>query len=1045
MSVKFISTFGFLFYFFFDYSLQQSDQQSAQNPAAKPKLTQGPVCNLPLLNALRLTGHAEGAEVEDSLICPIAAENNCCSRTDEIKIINSWNTYTKPKLDKFVDDVIEVYNDFVNLEPALKQLDPAKIDFHFDQVHWLKTNESQCFNAKYFLEQANYDLMNRDKNITIEVVKKFSESFWDHFSKSNTDKLIRRKPLLKIVLKVLKNTTMTPDLIWSLKSLGRDYWANTFISNFVPQITTLLASKLTLPKPKEGDKPVAFYNDTLKLYAIVLKAHEDTSKELYVKALQARAAKIHMNVITDFVTKSVRGLVMDNEMVQNLNITVGPIIERIADELFSDKTLSRYLTFMLSPISKKKYFRPYKYLQNRFIKVFSDVFIKAAELSNFGHYTVLKSVMESIPPKAFRKVLADGFRRIQGTMIIDFFTRTAMNTMFLPNNTVPIGKFYLDFAKYIYNTTIPVKSALIAFTQQRGELKDLISKFEDILNRFNQDNGYMYLLMKRVPRDVSINNAASEFADLNLGLAKSNEFSGDNKKVCATVYKHNLVREAIFNEEKFEYCMNFIDEFKNANHTKELGSLSQIRSDMNRLMDFKKSFYCSVCDSNDSKNINLFRSEVAVSNEFCFKFVREFNQYLNWRYLKFYEYQNKIYQYLSCYGRPANLTLTYPYESINKLMPEPMDDWDNCKTVTSIDDIAQCANLCSQVKLSTYSAIIDGDRENLKRLYYYGVNTLRQYGIVFGTFDAKKAAALNKTSSNATNSTTGAAATTGSTNKRILEEQERSVRYDFGVADDLLSGSRLLQDDQNQNSQEGNDNNNSTDSDDDEPEFNTTLFNKTMNDRLRSSEEIQMMMLLMDTIEETTTFTRKEHYNHDEISSARVLYFIVSPVNSLVNLTTSLKKNGLNPFNKTRGIRFEASMSDVLVNGGFNQKSEEPLDPMVIKDCVDVNKQDVGSFNEDYAMNFEKGVMRERPIQGIPRSNEMLFARWIRRNDNKWVYPVIKQKPKDENNEQENNEEGAQDASQGGSRRRKARKLRMKETKKVGTSFLENLLFKVWF
>jgi len=433
-------------------------------------------------------------------------------------------------------------------------------------------------------------------------------------------------------------------------------------------------------------------------------------------------------------------------------------------------------------------------------------------------------------------------------------------------------------------------------------------------------------------------------------------------------------------------------------------------------MEFKKSFYCSVCHSKDSKLINLFRNTITISDNFCFKFVKEFIQYLSWKFEKFYRYQNKIYQYVSCFGRAANLTLEYPYEPIDNLIPHQFAEWNQCKQVTSVANISLCYPLCSKIKLSTYSKLIDGDRENLKRLYYYSVNTLRQYGIQFGTFDPKKAAALNST--NDTNSTTNPP------KARILEETSRSVLYDLKPADVPMDDGRILQD-KSRRKKNGTNGTNSTNA----TRVNETAFLSLIKSPLIGREEIQMMLNLFKNIKTSNTYTRKEHYNHDEISSARVTYFTVAAVNSMVNLTTRVKKSGLNSFNRTIGLQFEEDMKNVIVNGGRNRKSPAPLDKIVIKDCIDVSKRNVRNFNRDTKLSFRKVPLKSK-TKTVKKTNQKLFARWNLTNDNSWVYPVYAKKNKTKKNK---TEKGT------------PRNLYLNEEQSIGGSFLENLLFKVWF
>lgn len=157
-------------------------QSAKKSPAArkKPQMT----CNTRLLNALRLTGHEEGEVPKNNTICGLSARENCCSQVDEIKILRSWNSFTKPKIVKFTEDMQQIFTDFQTVEPYLARLNTSQIEYHFDNVSWRRTNESQCFSGKFFLEQSNYDLLKARGNLTIQMVEAVAKRVAENFTQS---------------------------------------------------------------------------------------------------------------------------------------------------------------------------------------------------------------------------------------------------------------------------------------------------------------------------------------------------------------------------------------------------------------------------------------------------------------------------------------------------------------------------------------------------------------------------------------------------------------------------------------------------------------------------------------------------------------------------------------------------------------------------------------------------------------------------------------------------------------------------------------------
>ena len=101
---------------------------------------------------------------KDSLICTsVKAEDNCCSEIDEIKIVKLWNDFSLPKIEKFREDNILAAKKILNIAPFIKTLNVREIEYHEESLVWKKTEETKCFNGKYFVTETNLKDMLKDQ------------------------------------------------------------------------------------------------------------------------------------------------------------------------------------------------------------------------------------------------------------------------------------------------------------------------------------------------------------------------------------------------------------------------------------------------------------------------------------------------------------------------------------------------------------------------------------------------------------------------------------------------------------------------------------------------------------------------------------------------------------------------------------------------------------------------------------------------------------------------------------------------------------------
>lgn len=219
-----------------------------------------------------------------------------------------------------------------------------------------------------------------------------------------------------------------------------------------------------------------------------------------------------------------------------------------------------------------------------------------------------------------------------------------------------------------------------------------------------------------------------------------------------------------------------------------------------------------------------------------------------------------------------------------------------------------------------------------------------------------------------------------------------------------------------------------------------------LSDEMLKDEKIQMLVKLYVSVEKLTDYTRKEHYNHDEINNARVHYVPVPPPADMMNMTTKIVERGVNPFRFLPFIKFTETMLQRYTQRESGP-SLEPLDRDVIRDCVRVGKAELDMFNDDMNLEINPNYKPVDPPRGFLDHNDALFIRYPQ----KQAKPTAPQKwiVRDESDQHPrppptlNLGAPTDPAAQTSPR---TRRLRHKETKKTNHGgFVSNLLFRVLF
>lgn len=65
--------------------------------------------------------------------------------------------------------------------------------------------------------------------------------------------------------------------------------------------------------------------------------------------------------------------------------------------------------------------------------------------------------------------------------------------------------------------------------------------------------------------------------------------------------------------------------------------ISKVEYMQKKIIEYRKGFFCSLCDYDNHKYINIPKKEIQISKEFCWNLVDDFIDILDFKYSKIYK------------------------------------------------------------------------------------------------------------------------------------------------------------------------------------------------------------------------------------------------------------------------------------------------------------------------------------------------------------------------------------------------------------------------
>lgn len=197
-----------------------------------------------------------------------------------------------------------------------------------------------------------------------------------------------------------------------------------------------------------------------------------------------------------------------------------------------------------------------------------------------------------------------------------------------------------------------------------------------------------------------------------------------------TSHQKTVLREFIIvNEPKTNFCLNLYEKFLSFDIVQFKYTMKVVKSHLNSFSNYKKTFYCFLCDGNLQRFINPEKQLVIFSEPFCKNILKEKEDYIKFLHIIFVEFADSILQYIHCFETDGTV-LTLPYQNFLTRFQRRIPLVKKC--LASLDQpnfMSSCWFICNKFSLHKFSNFWEGDLEMIDRILIAIKSFLRKFKI----------------------------------------------------------------------------------------------------------------------------------------------------------------------------------------------------------------------------------------------------------------------------------------------------------------------------
>lgn len=199
-----------------------------------------------------------------------------------------------------------------------------------------------------------------------------------------------------------------------------------------------------------------------------------------------------------------------------------------------------------------------------------------------------------------------------------------------------------------------------------------------------------------------------------------------------TEHEREVEREmVIVNEPKTKFCLGLYEKFLSFDIVQFKYTLKVVKAHLNSFGQYKKTFYCFLCDAFQQRHVDVDKQVIVFSEPFCLNLLKEKADFIRFMHIIFVEYADSMLQYIHCFETDGS-PLTLPFQNFLIRFKRRIPLIKKClASLDKGDFMNQCWFICNKFSITKFSNFWEGDLEMLDRIMLAIKSFLRKLKIEF--------------------------------------------------------------------------------------------------------------------------------------------------------------------------------------------------------------------------------------------------------------------------------------------------------------------------
>ena len=375
------------------------------------------------------------------------------------------------------------------------------------------------------------------------------------------------------------------------------------------------------------------------------------------------------------------------------------------------------------------------FLKDRFKSAFENAFLRIKNDVNKQEKEVKK--MATTIARSFRKESLEKYPN----ELEEFLSKTSTSKKPISKQTEEEQNEFVRKARNLLNETptklaekaLKFKSFISMVKKNIKNSKDALIESLKISGSFKLPNSNRKLkeIMRRILKKKKLPSITtfyvSEFQrkmDLNVPILQH--------KMQCEVHPRKAFRTFLqINRPKYEHCYKVYENMKILNTIEFDHMIVGIRENIVRVLDVKKTLYCSVCDADAHKYFNFEKEVLMLNDGFCRDLIGTYRELIEFSNIVMVQFGEQILQYIRCINSmPSEISL--PFFTRLEFHKRNIYFFRKClDNLLSDDYMRYCHFICSTFSFDKFSKYIDGDLTLMYSVYLEIIDFTRNNNIPF--------------------------------------------------------------------------------------------------------------------------------------------------------------------------------------------------------------------------------------------------------------------------------------------------------------------------